>query len=291
VNFTVAVNPSNTARTGTLTIADLTFTVNQIANPAGCLFVLMPTSQNFTSAAGTGSISVGTGEDCEWTAVSNDSFITVTSGASGTGPGTVNYSVAANPDGIARTGTITIAGLTFTVNQDPVPCVFGLNPTSQNFSQVGGSGTVTVSAPNGCDWTAVSNAAFITVTSGATGSGPGTVGFTVAANPGVSSRTGTITIGGITFTVNQQGNCNFTISPTTKNFLVSGGTGTVTVTADDQNCARTATTNVSWITITQGASGTGSGTVKYTVAPNTTRSKRTGQVNIEGRIHTVTQAG
>jgi hypothetical protein len=44
-------------------------------------------------------------------------FITITSGSSGTGNGTVNYSVAANGTGAARQGTMTIAGQTFTVNQ------------------------------------------------------------------------------------------------------------------------------------------------------------------------------
>jgi hypothetical protein len=54
---------------------------------------------------------------CSWTAVSQDSWITVTAGGSGSGNGTVTYSVAANP-GAARKGTIRIAGKTFTVQQN-----------------------------------------------------------------------------------------------------------------------------------------------------------------------------
>jgi hypothetical protein len=42
--------------------------------------------------------------------VSNATFITITSGSSGTGNGTVNYSVAANTGTTSRTGTMTIAG-------------------------------------------------------------------------------------------------------------------------------------------------------------------------------------
>jgi hypothetical protein len=53
---------------------------------------------------------------CPWTAVSNSPFLTILSGSSGSGNGAVNYSVAANP-GPQRTGTMTVAGLTFTVNQ------------------------------------------------------------------------------------------------------------------------------------------------------------------------------
>lgn len=54
---------------------------------------------------------------CNWTAVSNDSFITITSGASGSGSGAVSYSVAANTSSLSRNGSMTIAGLTFGVSQ------------------------------------------------------------------------------------------------------------------------------------------------------------------------------
>ena len=61
-------------------------------------------------------MSVTTGAGCGWTAVSNDAWITVTAGSSGSGNGTVDYSVVAN-NGASRTGTITIAGATFAVEQ------------------------------------------------------------------------------------------------------------------------------------------------------------------------------
>ena len=80
-----------------------------------------------------------------------------------------------------------------------------INPTSQNFSASGSNGIVNVSSSSGsCGWTAQSNAPWITVTSGASGAGSGTVGFTVAANTG-PQRTGTITVARQTFTVTQDG--------------------------------------------------------------------------------------
>jgi Tol biopolymer transport system component len=63
-------------------------------------------------------------------------------------------------------------------------------------------GTVNATAAGGCSWTAVSNAGWITVTSGANGSGNGAVGYSVAVNSGVA-RTGSITVAGQTFTVMQ----------------------------------------------------------------------------------------
>ena len=82
-----------------------------------CTFSINPTSASFAAAGGTGSVSVTAGAGCNWTAVSNATFITVTGGASGTGSGTVTYSVANNTATTSRTGTLTIAGLTFTVTQ------------------------------------------------------------------------------------------------------------------------------------------------------------------------------
>lgn len=81
-----------------------------------CSFSINPTSASFAAAGGTGSVTVTTQAGCNWTAASNSSFITVTSGASGSGSGTVNYSVAANT-GASRNGSLTIAGLTHSVSQ------------------------------------------------------------------------------------------------------------------------------------------------------------------------------
>jgi len=91
-------------------------TVDRIVNPTSpCSFFLSPSMRSFRPIGGTGSVAVTAPVNCAWTSVSNDSFITITSGA-GTGAGAVTYSVAANT-GAARTGTMTIAGKTFTVMQ------------------------------------------------------------------------------------------------------------------------------------------------------------------------------
>src|SRR5829696_5308386 len=73
-------------------------------------------------------------------------------------------------------------------------CSYSISPTGASVAAAGGSGTVSVTAGAGCAWTAVSNAGFIGVTSGASGSGNGTVGYSVGANAGTTSRTGTLTI-------------------------------------------------------------------------------------------------
>ncbi|MCU1382794.1 MAG: Serine/threonine kinase associate protein KapC [Acidobacteria bacterium] len=102
------------ATTGTVTTAySATDTFN---TGTSCTFALSPSSAAVGLSAATGTITVTTTSACSWTATSNDAFITVTTGASGAGTGTLSYTVAAN-SGAARTGTLTIAGQTFTVAQ------------------------------------------------------------------------------------------------------------------------------------------------------------------------------
>jgi hypothetical protein len=143
---------------------------------------------------------------CEWTAVSNDPFIIITSGSSGSGKGKVDYTVLGNTNTTARTGTMTIAGQTFTVNQAAGGCKFSLSPKKAKFKAAGVSATVTVK-PNlsDCAWTAVSNDSFINITDGGSGVGVGTVGYFVNPNTNSVTRTGSMTIGGETFTVTQSG--------------------------------------------------------------------------------------
>ncbi len=202
VGFSVAAN-TGAARSGALTIAGQTFTVNQAAFVAPCTFSISPTSQSAPAAGGTGTVTVTTTTGCAWTATSNATWLTITSGASGTGSGSVTISAAANTD-VARSGTLTIAGQTFTVNQAAfvAPCTFSISPTSQSVPVTGGSGTVTVTTTTGCAWTATSNATWLTITSGASGTGSGSVAFSAAVNTD-GARSGTLTIAGQTFTVNQ----------------------------------------------------------------------------------------
>jgi len=86
-----------------------------------CSFSLSPSSQSFDSAGGTGTAAIqASSTTCSWTATSNDTWITITSAISGTGNGAVVFQVQPNMTRLARTGTLTIAGQTFTVNQGAI---------------------------------------------------------------------------------------------------------------------------------------------------------------------------
>jgi len=96
-----------------------------------------------------------------------------------------------------------LGNLNFLTFATVAPCTFSLVPTSQAVNAIGGSSSVAVSASvSTCAWTAISNVSWIAVVSGASGIGNGVSGYLVAANTG-AQRSGTLTIGGQTFTVDQ----------------------------------------------------------------------------------------
>jgi hypothetical protein len=131
VNYSVAANAAVSPRTGAMTIAGQTFTVSEAA--AACSYTLSSASQSFGSSGGTNSVGVTAASGCGWTAVSNAGWVSVTSGSPGNGNGPVNYSVAANASSSPRTGTMTIAGQTFTVSEaasSPPPSTYTIWPST-----------------------------------------------------------------------------------------------------------------------------------------------------------------
>ncbi|MGA9774212.1 MAG: BACON domain-containing carbohydrate-binding protein [Blastocatellia bacterium] len=268
----------------------LVATEESVSTP-GCSYSISPTSQSFPSAGGSGTVAVTAGAGCSWTASSNAPWLRITSGASGSGNGTVAYSVDPNSSA-QRAGAIMIAGQTVTINQSAgsSSCSYTLSPPGASAGIAGGSVSVTVLTGGGCSWTVQSNAPWITVTAGGGGAtGTGVVTFSIAANSG-PARTGTLTIAGQTFTVNQDGSsssCNYSISPTSGAMGAGGGPGGVNV-MTGAGCIWTAQSNAAWITITAGGSGSGNGTVSYQVAANT-GAARTGTLTIAGQTFTLSQ--
>ena len=109
---------------------------------AQCSYAIAPSSAQVAASATTGQVTVTTTANCAWTATSNASWLTITSGATGSGSGTVSYSVAANSTTAQRVGTLSIAGQTFTVTQaaapgNPVPTIASLSPNTQAAGSVG----------------------------------------------------------------------------------------------------------------------------------------------------------
>ena len=219
VNYTVAANSTSAARTGTIVVAGQTVTVTQAFG--SCNATVNPLTVNALSTGLSASISVIAGTSCTWTATSPDSWITV-AGGSHAGIGSVNYTVAVNSTSAARTGTMTVAGKTVTVNQAFGSCNFTVTPLVANVPSTPFSGSVSVIAGSSCAWTATSPDSWITV-AGGSHTGIGSVNYTVAANSTAVARTGSMAVAGRTVTVNQAASsCVYTVSPTSSSVPLSG---------------------------------------------------------------------
>jgi uncharacterized protein (TIGR03437 family) len=281
-------------RTGKITLGNATYTVNQ---GSGCSYDFSPTSKQFDAVGGSGAINVTCSDPgCPRDLTSNANWITIVGGNNATGNGPVTYTVAPN-NGPARTGQITHSNtLTPFYITQAGGCGFTLSSSIFNFQPGNGVSSIHVTASSSqCPWSALSNAPWVKITSGANGTGSGTVAFTVEPNPG-ALRTTTITIANKTATINQFGNqpsvdCSFTINPGNYQFGVVGGEVVVNVTASKDSCKWYMGSMSPFISvITGGSGGLGNGTVKLKIQPNA-GAARSGSAEIAGKTFSITQEG
>jgi hypothetical protein len=188
-----------------------------------CAASIVPDSVVIPLEGGSGSFEVLAPEGCAWTSAGRVDWIHVTGGATGTGNGTVTFTVdpafiSASTDSSDRAsegaydgivGQIVAAGRSFLVNlgAEGDGCYFLLQPASATFGAEGGDGGVSVSSPSGCGWRAVGAPEWIHP-SADVHVGNGGILYHVdalAATPtgSRSPRVGTFAIGDATFTVTQ----------------------------------------------------------------------------------------
>ena len=121
ISYAAAANPQTIPRIGYINagngVAGVTFTVKQ---DGLCTFSLSPSGPLVIQpSGGTFSVTVSTGADCPWSAVSNTSWITITGGPSGNGggtsSGTFTFTAASNSQDADLTGSITVMNQTLAV--------------------------------------------------------------------------------------------------------------------------------------------------------------------------------
>jgi hypothetical protein len=189
------------------------------------------------------------------------------------GPGTVNLTVLPNMESDGRSMALTIAGTAFMVTQSGrTPCTFSIAPESKSFGSDAGSGQVQVATTAGCEWTAASSAAWITTTGSAQGSGAGVVSYSVAANGTSTSLNGTMTIAARTFTATQAGKaepavCDYSVAPVAFEPCMPAGRVTATLTTQ-ASCSWTVDTDAGWLSVPNGKSGKGPGTIAIAFSAN-----------------------
>jgi hypothetical protein len=150
---------------------------------------------------GIGMISITAAPECAWSVTTPVGWVSDPSPAAGQGSGNVEFRAATNPMPSIREGEIVVNDTHVRVVQDAAPCRFAIAPDDQLLPADASDANVAVST-NGCAWSAQSNAAWIAITSGATSSSSGVVSFRVASNSG-QTRSGTLTIAGLTHTITQ----------------------------------------------------------------------------------------
>ena len=270
--------------------------------PTRCAVAVTSSPATFPPAGGSGNLVISAARECSWSASTQASWIALGQPAQGQGDGAVRYSVAPNPQGVPRSGMLTVGSQSAQVTQEPAPCQFELDRRSFDLGAAEQTATVEVRAPGGCSWTAASSVAWITIVEGAQGSGTAPVRFQVAANGGAATRAGSLQVAGLRVDVRQAaasgpqppplppGDCSYELVPNSALAGPEQTDGSVVV-QTDTGCSWSATSDASWLTIVAGASGSGAGQVTYRAAQNTSTSPRTGQITVQGALFTLEQGG
>ncbi len=162
------------------------------------VLMIRPTSLHLPCESASG-LSIRVTADVDWTATTNVPWLSITDGHSGMTNGTVVFSVASNTLVASRTGAIIVAGggysLTCTVVQAGIAPVVTLTPS--NISLDSGAVTgITVDVTANLSWTASTDAHWLVITSGHSGTTNGTVLFNIDPNIFPVVRTGSIIIAG-----------------------------------------------------------------------------------------------
>jgi hypothetical protein len=169
----------------------------------------------------------------------------------------------------------------------------------------GGSVTATVVTQPFCPWTATSNASWLSVSSGPSGSGPGVIDFTFPDNYD-APREGIVMVRWPTPTAGQnihvaQAGCRYAVTRSAFSVVAAGGSGTFDVLQEsDPNtcggptqdrCVWTARSDVSWISVTTSMPRSGDNPVTFLVANNEGTAARTGTITVRDQVVIITQAG
>lgn len=284
VSYTIEQN-TGVARTCTITINGQNHAITQSAAPA-CSYVIQPNAFTYSSQGGNGSFALSTAIACSWTATSSCSFVSIANNT-GTGSATVSYSIAPNI-GALRTCTITINGQRHAITQQAAPaCSYAIQPPTKTFTSASGSGEIALNTASTCSWSASSSCSFVSVIN-SNGTGSATISYTISQNTG-AARTCTITINGQRHAISQSAapNCSYAIQPASQSFNSAGGSGLINVSTSSV-CSWTATSSCTFVNISN-PTGTGSGTINYSVAMNTTAAARTCTITINGQKHVINQ--
>ena len=300
VTVSVMKNIEHSPREATIYVAGQTITVTQAESTEDCAFSTWPANGGWAFGAEADEAEVDVSASpgtCEWTTANNLSWISLVP-SSGTGSQPVKIVAQRNTNAASRSGSITIAGTTFSVSQEGVGgsgCTYTLDKAYLSAVSDSKEYDIAVTTDAACTYEGLeSHADWITPTAGTgTCQGSGTVSFRVAENTANSSRTGVVTVAGQSVTVNQAAApaaaCSYIVSPGSLTIGASGGSKFLAV-ETSSSCAWTISNVPSWITLSK-TSGTGADSFIYWIDANTSTTSRRATLSVAGKSVSIVQYG
>lgn len=183
VNVNIEANTTGIARQATVFLnGQAAVQITQGIEP--CVSGFNPASIETTSAGAPRSTQLQTSTpDCAWFLGGFPIWASFPNPTGGVGPATVTFGFMPNLNGPARSTDLSFGGRLLHVTQAAPSCLFTATPTDVNMPANGGTGSFQLSgAGTDCTYTAVSQSDFVKLTSGATGTAPATIAFTVVPN-------------------------------------------------------------------------------------------------------------
>ena len=247
-----------------------------------------PSQATVSSSGGSASTNLILSGNVQWTATTTTPWLNITSSTTGAGSAEIRVVASRNPTVYERTGTVLVAGQTFSVIQP------GLNVDLEYeqpiFRAAGGDLTIDVATEAGASWEVSTDVDWIipVLPTGGSAFGSGSAFIIVAGySDTTSSRSGILNIAGKEVVISQRG-YDLSVSPQVAEVGSNAGAGEFGVTAP-LTAVWEAIVTEPWITLIGGQDGRGNGTVRYSLGSNTTGAPRTGKVIVSGEEYLITQ--
>jgi pectate lyase len=253
---------------------------------------LSPTSLSFAAAAGSSAVAVTA--NVSWTAVDDQSWLSVAP-ASGSNNGSITVSATANTGTTSRSGVVTVSGGGITRTVAVVQAgqaqanLLTVSPPSLSFPAAAGAATATISS--NVSWTATDNQSWLAVTP-ASGANNGSITVSATANTGTASRSGVVTVsgGGITRTiaVTQSGQTVASTVYQMENGTVGGGTVLETKNAGFLGTGYVNSSTSGGFAQVASVDGGGGGTKTLRIRYALASGSRTGRLLVNGVARSIT---
>jgi len=275
---------SGTGNCAVAVSSDLTATAN--FDLSLCSSSLAPTQATVSSAGEQASVGVSSPAGCQWSAASFAPWIEIVSAQAGEGNGDVTYAVGPN-SGPARTGTLLVAGIPFTVKQEGA-CASEISPVAASVGAGGETLSADICGP--CPWLVRSEAPWISIQGPVGGIQAGTIQYVVRPNPTTEERVGRLSVGESVLTVTQEAaSCPGALSSRHRSISALGGSFNVEVTMP-AGCSWHADTSATWISLGS-STGSGDATLSYSIQPNPGGGPRVAEIKVNDQTLEITQVG